>query len=282
MDNKKKTNNTGIRKSLKKKEDKISAYQDLISDDPFEIFFNNYGDTVGEVLTSQREEMIPSKEETGTVKKKKTNLTDLDFMNILKSSKSKIVKNIPLFGICSQIKILTDKEVDPFDIVLYKFPYEMNIKYENSNIFKQLFNIFVNSLKDAYKKYKEEKKEFFIKFNGEFLHFGSDLKTTKGIKKLLKTNEISYKEMGEYLYVSSDEVCLVIDVILNLNLSRSSTMPFLLSTFPFENAMIYTAYLKKERVMKQEDKILSSYILHGPIWLEECKSLLEHNHKIIW
>ncbi|KAF9763470.1 hypothetical protein NGRA_1245 [Nosema granulosis] len=266
---------------------KENNYQDLISDDPFEIFFNSYGEDILIPQTDNVSIEIPQFKDKSTtdieIKRKKSKLTDLDFMNILKSNahKKEIIKK-PSFGICHQIKILTEKEVASFNMTLYKFPYEMNVKYENSTIFKQIYKIFVNSLKDAYKKYKEEKKEFYIKFNNDFLYFGSNLKITSGIKKILKVNDVSFEEKGDYIYVASDEICLVIDIILNLNLTRSSTMPFLLSTFPFENAMIYTAYLKKERTIKQEGVILSSYIFHGPIWVDKCKELLEHNHKVVW
>jgi hypothetical protein len=253
------------------------------TDDPFEIFFDNYKENVEEILQPEDNNENVELLETKEPKSSKSKLTDNDFMNILKFTKiEKPLKKCNVFGISQQIKILSNSELDDFKMTLYKFPFEMNLKFDNSEIIKKIFLIFVSSLKDAFQKYKEEKKEFFVKFNCDFLHFGSELKTTKGLKKILLANEINFTEEDEFIHIPFNEICLVVDLILNINLTVTSTIPFVLSKYPFENSMVYSVNMKKIRTIKQEGEIYISYILNGPIWLEFCDDLLEHNNKIVW
>lgn len=166
-------------------------------------------------------------------------------------------------------------------IGMYKFPFEQNIKYEETSMFKKTHELFLNSLNNLY---KISKKDFVLKFKEDILFFNSNHKvllTTCGLQKLFDSNEIEYKIKNNFLHLSNVNISLAMDLIINEPLTSSYILPFLMCKEKFINGMYYEITLNKnKKIVRSEDKLIYSFDINGPFYSYEFKEFFKFKHKI--
>ncbi|AFM98918.1 hypothetical protein EHEL_090220 [Encephalitozoon hellem ATCC 50504] len=214
---------------------------------------------------------------------KKSLIEDSIFEELLLKPKAKPKtesRKMP-YGIFTSMALVADKEIQVGERRMYKFPFEVETKNDGSQLFEKMYSEYLIAAKSVFKEYKRSNIRFYMKLKNDFLLFDSYLRASSGMKKDLIKNEIEFKEEGTFLIVKGIEVALVFDYIINIPMSPSFSIPFILSENQFENGILFSVRLQKRRAIREGKKILYSYELQGPFWAEDYKELVDLHTRIV-
>ncbi|KAK6090412.1 hypothetical protein P3W45_000509 [Vairimorpha bombi] len=285
---------------IKGKKSKASNYSlddTIISEDPFDIFYNNSPMTCQDIELSDEDTLECGNEveiskiiESSAVNKPSVvNITnhsinnlnysqDKDFLAALIKPKEAVKKTTVLEPqIINQVVIYTSSDISFKPVSMYKYPYSADIKYEEGSLFESIYRLFISSLLKIY----NSRQEFILKYRNEVLVFKKDvLKATLGLKRLLDNNDIEYEKF-DYLIIKGVNISLVVDHLLNEPLTSTYVIPLIISKFRFINGIYYEIDIKKsKRAIKDNQNIVYEYTLEGPIYNIEYKGYFEYKHKI--
>lgn len=185
------------------------------------------------------------------------------------------------YGIFTSMALVADIEIQIQERRMYKFPFEVETKNDGSQLFEKMYSEYLIAAKSVFREYKRSSIRFFMKLKNDFLLFDSCLKASYGMKKELARNEIGFEEEGSFLIVKGIEVALVFDYIINIPISPSFCIPFILSESQFENGILFSVKLERKRAIREGKRILYSYELLGPFWADDYKELIHFHTKII-
>ncbi|ADM12153.1 uncharacterized protein Eint_090230 [Encephalitozoon intestinalis ATCC 50506] len=194
--------------------------------------------------------------------------------------KPKVEDEKILYGIFTSMVLMADIEIQAQEQKMYKFPFELETKNDGSPLFRRMYSEYLIAIKSAFREYKKNNTKFCVKLKNNFLLFDSCLKATAGLKKELIRNEIVFEEEGSFLIIKGLEIALVFDYIVNIPISSSFCIPFILSQNPFENGILFSVKLQKKRAIREGKRILYSYELLGPFWADDYKDLIPFCTKI--
>lgn len=229
------------------------------------------------VESNGNKENIPENE--SNVSKNKVNRTnDEDFFAALIKTKENTMNTQKLKPqIINQVKFYTSTIINLNSGSMYKYPHIIDIKFEEGNLFKSIYRLFLSSLAKIY----NERQEFIVKYRNEVLIFEKDiLKTTEGFKKVLDNNDIDY-EINNELFIKGVNISLVVDFLLNEPLTSSYIIPLIISKQRFINGLYYEINIKKSRrAIKDNENILYEYILEGPFYNMDYCDYFNYKHKI--
>lgn len=200
---------------------------------------------------------------------------------IKRRTEAEHVKKDLHYAIYTKMKILARHEIEIETRKMYKFPFELDTKNDGSQLFRSLYSEYLVAIRSIFKEYRTNNSEFYLKLGNDFLCFGPELRTTKGMRRLLVNNEISFKEEADFLLVEGMEILLVFDYIINVPLSSSFVIPFILSEGQFSNSISFSIRLQKGPVVRKDRELLYSYDLLGPLWSGEYTNLTEHEHEFL-
>lgn len=184
------------------------------------------------------------------------------------------------YGIFAGMRLLARTEIDVETRRMYKFPFDLETRNDGSELFRKLYSEYLVAVKSVFKEYRGNRLEFYMKLGDNFLHFGPSLRITAGMKRVLASNDIGFREDGLFLVVEGMEVMLVFDYIVNLPFSSSLVIPFLLSAGQFDNSIAFLVQLERKSAVKRGDEVLYSYELTGPFWADDYRQLAKHDNKL--
>lgn len=210
-------------------------------------------------------------------------LKDNVFESLLTKSKTEAaeIRKASPYGICTGMALLATKEIELAPKKMYKFPFNLETRSDGSLLFKSLYSEYLIALRAVFREHRKNHLEFYLKFGSDFLHFGTRLEISKGMKKILAANEIRFEENDSLLVVEGMEVVLVFDYIINVSLGPSFAIPFILSESPFDNSVLFFVKLRRESIVKRGAELLYSYRLAGPLWISSYSELIIHVNKIL-
>jgi hypothetical protein len=225
-----------------------------LSDNPFDVFTNK---------------IIKKSENIKSVEKSyKSNITEEKLLSRL--NKPKKVLNFEKLkikeGVFQKIKILSKNEIFLPVKKYYKFPFEMSLLNDESELFFKLKNTFTSAMACAYSNFRKFGESFVVIFLNDIFVFSKELKCTNGCLKLLKSNDISFIEKSDCILINDEDKALVYDIIMNTEIQKGKPLPFILSEFEFDNGIVYRTKLIKGPVVKIDKKIEYSYVLNGPFY----------------
>ncbi|EEQ82510.1 hypothetical protein NCER_100764 [Vairimorpha ceranae BRL01] len=269
--------------------------EEIIPEDPFDIFYKNSPLSLEDVTLSELDSSFideadttkiiskPSQKDgesynhiTSPLNKPTQKISEDDFLSVL--SKPKSVNSHKSFitpKIINQLILYTSDDIVQEAVPMYKFPYMPDLRFEKSNIFKSIYTLFISSLLNIFK----SKKDFIMKYKSDILIYkNKELKVSKGLIKLLNSNDIKYEE-NDFLILKNIDIDLMIDLILNEPLSSTYVIPFIISRHKFINGMYYEVNLKKDKVaVKKNNQVLYKYILDGPFLNQDFIHFLSYDN----
>lgn len=147
----------------------------------------------------------------------------------------------------------------------YRYPFDWMIKNDGSDVYKQFYAASITATSSVYSNYRRFKEEFRMIYNGELIHFGKTIRTTPGLERVLRQNDIHYEEKDGFLVVGND-IALVYDMIVNEGVPHGNCLPFILAEYEFENAIVYHTRVERGPVVNTQSGIEYVYYVHGPLF----------------
>lgn len=255
----KKFNSFSLNESCNKVRTKIFDQNVQISENPFDILEGNF--------------VKSNKPKSSTIPVTKKLANDTIFLDLLQREKKTVEKTEKRQeGIFSEIKIISNVELELESKKYYKFPFEMGIVNDNSKlfgIFKTQFHLALNSSYSNYRKFKEE---FKVLTNDGLIIFGNGLLVSKTLQKQLKDHDIEAIDINNdnFYKVEESEAGMLFDFALNLEITKGKPIPFILSDFEFENGIVYRTKIIKGSVVRSSSKANQifqySYSVKGPVY----------------
>lgn len=184
-------------------------------------------------------------------------LKDEKILSLLKKDKNSEIqlKKKHRNGIFSKIKIISYKEMSFNSIKLYKFPFDINIRNDDSESFNIIFNNYLSALSSVYSNFRRFEEPFKIQIDEEIIFFDEELKTTKGLEKMLINSDVDFIETGTFLTIDRSSLPMLYDMLLNLDIPKNGLLPFILSHYEFENGILYHIKIEKGPIIKGINKI---------------------------
>ncbi|KAI5150224.1 hypothetical protein ENBRE01_1367 [Enteropsectra breve] len=184
--------------------------------------------------------------------------------------KSKKHKSQPLvekrIGIFRKLQFFTDKEISIPIKKYYKFPSFLNLKNDDSEIFKLIIGEYITAISTVYSNYRKFKEGFIVKYEEGLVLFGDSVLVSLDQEKMLKNNDIQYERSEGWLKICRDDVALLYDVIVNVDLNKGAYLPFILSEYEFDNAIVYHTKVEQGIVIKTGSLKEYAYTLVGPLY----------------
>ncbi|KAF7682641.1 hypothetical protein TCON_2144 [Astathelohania contejeani] len=238
-----------------------------LTDNPYDVFNPNI--------------IIPEKNEDKN-EIKRENVDDSFIFEILKRPKEKIKINtsIQTDTIYNYCKLVTKIDKCPHSEKYYKFPFDNQIKNDRSELFSKIFSEWQKAFKAAFFNYKIESKPFYLQIKDEVLVFNGELKTTIGFQNKLRDNEIEYTIQNGWCVIKGIDISLVYDFIMNTPVSANKTIPFIISKYEFENAIIYSSKWKSNKPVMKNGEIYYNYNILGYFIGEDYKEYLRDARSI--
>jgi hypothetical protein len=169
-------------------------------------------------------------------------------------------------GIFSKLKIITKSELTLSPKKYYKFPFDISVMNDDSDIFQMMKDEFLTALGSCYSNYRKFLESFKVVLNEATFEFSEKgVRCPEGSSRLLRANDIAFKNEGGYLIIDPKEVCLVYDVLMNNEIPKGKCLPFIISEFEFENGIMFRTRIKKGPTVRNGEKTEFSYVLTGPI-----------------
>ncbi|KAM0679934.1 hypothetical protein GINT2_001875 [Glugoides intestinalis] len=226
-----------------------------ISEDPFDMLNNKVFRPVSETKRVQKQVEIAK-------------TTDDELLAGLIKVKSQFEKKAVEIkaGIFSKLKIISKSELALSPRKYYKFPFDISVVNDDSEIFQMMRDEFLTALGSCYSNYRKFLESFKVIFNEATFEFTQKgVRCPEGCSRLLRANEIDFKNEGEYLRIEAKEVCLIYDVLMNSEIPKGKCLPFIISEFEFENGIMFRTRIKKGPTVRNGERIEFSYVLTGPI-----------------
>lgn len=252
-----KENHTKKTKSDEVKGEKMYSIDESIkiSEDPFDMLDNKVFRPVCETKRMRKQ-----------VERAKT--TDDELLAGLIKVKGEIEKKAVEIraGIFSKLKIISKNELSFPAKKYYKFPFDISVVNDDSEIFQMMKDEFLTALGSCYSNYRKFLEPFKVIFNEAVFEFSDKgVRCPEKCARLLRMNEICFKDEGEYVRVEPKEVCLVYDVLMNSEIQKGKCLPFIISEYEFENGIMFRTRIKKGPTVRNGERIEFSYVLSGPI-----------------
>lgn len=222
-----------------------------LSENPFDVFNGS---------------LIKIEETAERPKITKTETTDEFILSGLKRSRSqsKELKNTRRAGIFNKIVAISKAELSIGTKKYYKFPFDISVANDESSIFSAIKGEFVTAFSSAYSNYRKFGESFKVSINEEVFSFSNTISCPISCSRLLKTNDIKYTVDNEVITIEQNDVGLVFDTIMNLDIPKGRPIPFILSSFEFENGIVFRTKVQKGPVIRSREGVEYSYTLIGP------------------
>ncbi|WUR02840.1 uncharacterized protein VNE69_03061 [Vairimorpha necatrix] len=205
-------------------------------------------------------------------------IKDDDFLtNLLKPKSHLKDPQIIIPEIINSLEFYSSKNIKLTPLEMFKFPHISDIKYEEGDIFKSLYSLFIRTLLLISK----SKQDFIMKYKSDILIYKNDeMLVTKGLERLLKINDINYELQGDFLSIKNIDMKILVDYLVNEPFNSSYVLPFIMSRTRFINGIFYEVNIKKGQApVKDNDMILYKYILEGPFYSQDYLEYFEYKYK---
>ncbi|KAI5168419.1 hypothetical protein PAEPH01_0111 [Pancytospora epiphaga] len=233
--------------------ERTPARQVILSENPFDVLSDKAHIRHFEraILTS-----IEEKEDDGDA-----------FMEFLTRGNVEVnfLKQQQKIGIYKKLEIFSKVPIPIPPKRYYRYPFDWSVKNDGSDMYKQFYGASIIAISSVYSNYRRFNEEFRMIYSGELIHFGKVIRTTSGLERILRQNDIKYKVEEGYLVVGED-IALIYDMIMNEGILEGHNLPFILSEYEFENAIVYHTRVERGPVVNTQDGIEYMYRVHGPLF----------------
>lgn len=175
-----------------------------------------------------------------------------------KNDEDRIKKNI-----YRRVKIISEQELKGKTMEYFKFPFNADIRNDNSKLFDLIYMEWLIAITSAFKNYRNNKAEFYVRFLDHVFIFSDILYCSTEFKNTLLHNEISYVEETQFLKVSGIDISMVYDYIVNYKLKLNEAVPFILSKCKFINSINYESKFTKTLMVKDRGVLKYYYVIEG-------------------
>lgn len=234
---------------------KCTGYQLTITNNPFDVLNNMvYTQRAIEQTLSQTQKSLKE---------------DNYFMSSLikvQGQASTSQPKIKTLGIFKKMQVFCKNEIS-FSIKKYfKFPFDYNIKNDDSDLYHKIHRELLQALSFVYSNYRRFNESFKVKVSDGLICFDKIVKATKYFEKIFRQNDIVYNKTEEYLIVCPEDITLVYDVIMNIEIVKGASLPFIVSEYEFDTAIIYHTSVEIGPVVRMGTQREYSYYIHGPLY----------------
>lgn len=168
-------------------------------------------------------------------------------------------------GIFKQLRVLSKHELAIPPRKYYRFPYVTGIKNDESVLFVEIYKEVTIALSSVYSHYRNYREEFKVIYDDELICFGSELRATPGLERVLRQNGVEYTRGADSLLIAPEEAAVIYDLLINSGARKGATIPFILSAYEFEHAIVYHTRVDRGPVVSVGAKKEFLYTICGPL-----------------
>jgi len=171
--------------------------------------------------------------------------------------------------IVNKLKLRHHNEIQIKTKKYFKFPFSYRIKNDGSDLCTAIAKELSFALSSAYTNYKKFNEPFRLRMGAEMIEFHDDIRCTSGLRDVLVSDGIVFRERDECLIVEKHEMAIIYDVVTNADNFRPKFFPFVFSEFEFDGAIVYHTSVEEKPVINTERGKEYSYVVNGPLHTED-------------